>query len=136
MAGPSTYRTRLSLRVAVALAGALWMATLAFLAQHPEVAPQTLLSAAAFATFFALSGAHYDRLAITLTAEGIVFHRIGRHVPVRYDEITRITVRSGLAGTFYEVVTRRGPIRFSSLLAHHRELCDALRQRARLERHR
>jgi len=41
-------------------------------------------------------------------------------------------VQDGLAGRVYAVVTRRGLIRFTSLLDHHRELFEALREQAGL----
>ncbi len=135
MAG-ATFRTRLSLRLAVAAAGALWTATLAWLAQFPQVAPRTLLSAAAFVALFAFFSAHYERRAIIVTTDGIVLRRLGRGRRVPFDEIAGIEVRRSLAGRSYEVWTREGLVRFSSLVSHHRELFELLLARARLQRRR
>jgi hypothetical protein len=133
MAG-TTFRTRLSLRVAVAAAGALWASTLVFLAQFPEVAPRTLLSAAGFAALFAVFSARYERLAITITREGIDFRSLGKRLGVRFDEIVGIEVRRSVAGRSYEIRTPRGRLRFSSLVARDRELFELLRQGAGLQR--
>jgi len=135
MAG-TTFRTRLSLRVAVAAAGALWASTLAYLAQFPQVAPRTLLSAAAFVVLFAFFSVHYERLAIIVTGEGIVFRRLGRRLRIGFEEIAGIEVRRSIAGRSYEVRTRGGLIRFSSLVSHHGELFELLLDRARLQRRR
>ena len=54
--------------------------------------------------------------------------------PVPFEDIERIVVRDGPAGRLYAVVTRRGLIRFSSLLDHHRELFEVLREQAGLAR--
>lgn len=135
MAG-ATFRTRLSLRLAVAAAGALWTATLAYLSRFPEVAPRTLLSAAAFVALFAFFSVHYEMRAIVVTGEGIVFRRLGRRVWVRFEEIAGIEVRRSIAGRSYEVRTREGPVRFSSLVSRHGELFQLLLDRARLQRRR
>lgn len=135
MAG-TTFRTRLSLRLAVAAAGALWTSTLAYLAQFPQVTPRTLLSAAAFVALFGFFSVHYERLAIIVTGEGIVVRRLGRRLGVRFEEIAGIEVRRSIAGRSYEVRTRGGPIRFSSLVSRHGELFELLLDRARLQRRR
>lgn len=135
MAG-TTFRTRLSLRLAVAAAGALWTATLAYLAQFPGVTPRTLLSAAAFVALFAFFSVLYERRAIIVTGEGIVLRRLGRRLRVPFEEIAGIEVRRSIAGRSYEVRTRGGLVRFSSLVSHHGELFELLRARARLQRRR
>ncbi len=132
----TTFRTRSSLRLAVAAAGALWTSTLAYLAQFPEVAPRTLLSAAAFVALFGFFSVHYERRAIIVTRDGIVLRRLGPVVRVRFEEIAGIEVRRSLAGRSYEVRTRDGLVRFSSLVSRHGELFELLRERARLERRR
>ncbi len=133
MAGARTYRTRLALRLSVMAAAAIWAATLLLLVQYPEVTPRTLLSATAFLVFFVLFSAYYDRLAITVTGDGIVVSRMWRRFAVRFEEILRIEVRVGVAGTIYQVLTRRGLVHFSSLFARHRELFDLLRDKAGLQ---
>ena len=132
----TTFRTRLSLRLAVAAAGAFWTSTLAYLAQFPQVAPRTLLSAAAFVALFAFFTIHYERRAIIVTGEGIVFRQLGTRRRVRFEEIAGIVVRSSIAGRSYELRTSEGLIRFSSLVSHHGELFELLLARARLQRRR
>jgi hypothetical protein len=135
MSGDATYRTRLDLRLAVTAAAVLWAAALTVLVQNLEqVQPRVLLGAAGFLAFFAVFSAYYGRLGVTVKPEGIVVSRFFGAVPVRYEEIVRIEVRQGFAGTLYQVRTRRGPIQFTSVLARHRELFDLLRQRAGLDR--
>ena len=91
-----------------------------------------LLSSLAFLAFFIVFGAHYGRMAVVVTPECIVFCSFFRRVPVRWDEILKVEVRPGLAGTLYAVLTRRGLVQFSSLLARHREVFQLLLERARL----
>jgi hypothetical protein len=135
MSGVATYRTRLDLRLAVTAAAVLWAAALTVLVQNLEqVQPRVLLGAAGFLTFFAVFSAYYGRLGVTVKPEGIVVSRFFGAVPVRYEEIVRIEVRQGIAGTLYQVRTRRGPVQFTSVLARHRELFDLLRHRAGLDR--
>ena len=135
MSGEGTYRARLDLRLAVTAAAVLWAAALAVLVQNPEqVQPRVLLGAAGFLAFFAVFSAYYGRLGVTVKPEGIVVSRLFGTVPVRWEEIVRIDVRQGLAGTLYQLRTRRGPVEFTSVLARHRELFDLLRQRAGLDR--
>ncbi len=134
MAGARTYRTRLPLRVAVMAAALVWAGTLALLVQFPDVAPRTLWSATAFLVFFIVFSAYYDRLAITVTGDGIVVSRLWNRVPVRFEDILRIEVHQGFAGTMYDVLTRRGLVQFSSLFARHQELFDLLLEKAELQR--
>jgi hypothetical protein len=131
-----TYRTRLSLRVAMFAAAALWAAVLAALAHFPGAPFGTVLSAVAFLAFFIAFGAHYDRMSIVVTPEGLVFHSVFRRLPVRWDDILRVEVHPGLAGPLYAVLTRRGLVQFSGLLARHRELFQVLLERAGLARSR
>ncbi len=135
MAEARTFRTRLPLRIAVLLAAALWAGVLAALLQAPAVAgPQAVLGAAAFLVFFAAFSFAYGRTWIALTPGGLVAATPFHVRPVPFGEIERIVVRDGLAGRDYAVVTRRGLIRFSSLLEHHRELFEALLERTGLAR--
>jgi hypothetical protein len=135
MASPLTFRALLPLRLAVMAAAAFWGSTVVLLVQHDgAVAPGTLLSAGGFLVFFLVFSAHYGRMAITVTVDGIVVSRFFGSLPVPFDDIVGIEVHRGLAGTIYEVLTRRGLIHFSSLLARHRELFDLLRERAELQR--
>jgi hypothetical protein len=132
MDGARTYRTRLPLRVAVAAAAAFWTVALVALARLPGVEPRLLLGAAAFVLFFAAFSVVYGKTSITVTADGIVaatpFHR----ERVCFDDILQIVVRDGLGGRVYSVLTRRGPVHFTSLFSRHRELFELLLERAGL----
>lgn len=118
----------------MAAAAALWGAVLAALAlaPSPAVPAGTIVSAAAFLAFFVLFSAHYDRTWIDVTPDGLVFHSVFRRLPVRWDEIVAVEVRTGIVGTLYAVLTRRGRVQFTSLLARHRELLHLVLERAGL----
>jgi hypothetical protein len=127
-----TYRTRLSLRVAVAFAGAFWLAMAIVLAQAPGTPATAVAGAAAFAAFFATASVLYARSSITVTPEGIIAASPLRRRPVAFDDILRIVVRDGLGGRVYAVFTRRGLVQFTSLFARHRELFETLLERSEL----
>jgi hypothetical protein len=128
------YRTRLPLRVAVALAAALWGAVLLVLLASPQTELRTTLSAAAFTAFFATFTVVYGRTSITVTPEGIVAASPLRTRPVPFEDILEVVVQDGLGGRVYAVFTRRGLVRFTSLFARHRELFETLLERAELRR--
>jgi hypothetical protein len=127
-----TYRTRLSLRVAVAFAGAFWLAMAIVLAQAPGTPATAVAGAAAFAAFFATASVLYARSSITVTRQGIIAASALRRRPVAFEDILRIVVRDGLGGRVYAVFTRRGLVQFTSLFSRHRELFDTLLERAEL----
>jgi hypothetical protein len=127
------YRARLPLRLAVALACLFWTAVLGVLLVSPDAEAHAILGAAAFVAFFASFTFVYLRTSITVTGDGIVsatpFHRR----PVRFQDILEIVVQDGLGGRVYGVLTRAGPVQFTSMFARHRELFELLRERAELE---
>jgi hypothetical protein len=127
-----TYRTRLSLRLAVALAAAFWAGMVVALLRLPGSAPGAVLGSAAFAAFFIASWIGYQRSWIAVTADGIVASSPLRRKPVPFDDILRIVVRDGLGGRVYAVFTRRGLVHFTSLFARHRELFETLLRRSAL----
>jgi hypothetical protein len=129
-----TYRTRLPLRVAVALAAALWGGVLVVLLASPKTELRTILSAAAFTVFFVTFTVVYGRTSITVTPDGIVAASPLRTRPVPFGEILEIIVQDGLGGRVYAVITRRGLVRFTSLFAGHGELFETLLERAELKR--
>jgi hypothetical protein len=129
-----TYRTRLWIRFAMVAAVAFWGAVLAALARFPDAPAGTVLAAAGFLAFFVAYSAVYDLTTIAVGPEGVVFRGVLRRVPVRWDEIVRVEVHIGLAGTLYAVLTRRGLVRFTSVLARHRELFQLLLDRGTLQR--
>ncbi len=129
-----TYRTRLWLRVAVLGGVALWTAVAAFVLGHPQAGAPVGVAALAFVAFFAAYAALYDRTAVFVTAEGFVFRSLFRSVRVRSEEILGVRVVHALGATTYAVRTPRGLLRFTSLLARHRELLGVLQERAGLAR--
>jgi hypothetical protein len=131
---PRTFRARLSLRLALAAAAVVWAAALAALAFLPGAPWASVASALAFLAFFLCYSAHYGRMAVVVRPDGVVFRSVFRQLRVTWDEILKVEVRVGLAGTLYAVLTRRGCVQFSSLLARHRELCQLMLDRAGLVR--
>jgi hypothetical protein len=129
-----TFRTRLWLRLAMLCAAAFWAAVLAALARFPAAPAASVLSAAGFLVFFVCYSAVYDRTAVLVGPDGLVFRSVLRRTPVRWDEIVRVEVHTGAAGTLYAVLTRRGLVRFTSLIARHRELFQLLLDRGALSR--
>ncbi len=131
---PRTYRTRLALRLAVGLAACVWAAALVVLLRLPARDPRLVVGAAALVLFFAASTVVYERKSITVTRAGIVAASAFRgQRPIAWDEILQVVVRDGLGGREYAVVTRRGPVHFTSLVARHRELFEILLERAGLQ---
>jgi hypothetical protein len=127
-----TYRTRLSLRLAVALAAAFWAGMLTVLVRAPGTPASAVVGAAGFALFFVASYVLYARSSITVTPDGIVAASPLRRRPVPFDEIVEIVVRDGLGGRVYAVFTRRGLVQFTSLFGRHRELFETLLERSSL----
>lgn len=132
MPGARTYRTRLPLRIAVAAAAAFWTAALVALARLPGAELRVVLGAAGFVLFFVAFTVVYVKTSITVTGEGIVAATPFRRVRVRFEDILQIVVRDGVGGRVYSVLTRRGPVHFTSLFARHRELFELLLERANL----
>jgi hypothetical protein len=130
--GARTYRTRLPLRIAVAAAAVFWAVVLVALAGAPGIELRVVVSAGAFSLFFVAFTVVYGKTSITVTSDGIVAATPLRRVPVRFDEILQIVVRDGVGGRVYSVLTRRGPVHFTSLFSRHRELFELLLERADL----
>lgn len=127
-----TYKTWLPLRLAVGVAAGFWAAALALLVEVPGTSPALIVGAAAFVAFFAAFTVVYGRTSITVTPEGLVAATPFRRRPVRFDEIQRVVVQEGFAGRVYAILTRRGPVHFTSLFARHRELFELILERASL----
>ncbi len=130
--GARTFRTRLALRIAVVLAACAWAAALVVLLRVPGTDARLVAGAAGLVLFFAGSAVVYERTSITVTGEGIVAASAVRRRRIPWDDILQVVVRDGLGGREYAVVTRHGPVHFTSLLAGHRELFDLLLARAAL----
>lgn len=127
-----TYRIRLGLRIACALAALFWAGMLAAVLRAPGTGAAPALAAAGFVVFFVWSYLLYARTWIAVGEGGIVAASPLRRRAVPFEDILRIVVRDGPAGRVYAVFTRRGLVHFTSLLARHRELFETLRQRAAL----
>lgn len=132
MGGTRTYRTSLPLRIAVAIAAVFWAAVLVALAGAPGIELRVVVSAGAFSLFFVAFTVVYGKTSITVTSDGIVAATPLRRVRIRFDEILQIVVRDGVGGRVYSVLTRRGPVHFTSLFARHAELFELLLERADL----
>lgn len=131
MDGPRTYRTRLALRVACALAAALWAAVFAVVLRLPGSGPSAA-AALGFSLFFVASYLLYARTWIAVGPRGLVASSPLRRRPVPFDDILEVVVRDGLGGRIYAVVTRRGLVHFTSLIARHGELFETILERAGL----
>jgi hypothetical protein len=127
-----TFRTWLPLRLALWGAAGFWAGAFAVLARAPGARGLLVVGAAALFAFFVASGVIYGRTFITVTPEGIVAATPFRRRPVPYDEILRVVVHDGVGGRVYAVLTRRGPIHFTSLVSRHRELLELILERAAL----
>lgn len=127
-----TFRTRLSLTIAVGAAAVFWAGVFFVLVTAPGVELRAIASAGAFLVFFVVFTLVYVRTSITVTREGIVAESPFRRRPVRFEEIVGIVVQDGLGGRVYAVLTRRGRVEFTSLFAGHRELFQLLLERASL----
>jgi hypothetical protein len=130
--GVRIYRTLLPLRIAVSLAACVWASALVLLLRIPGADLRLVAGSAALVLFFAASAVVYGRTSITVTGDGIVAASAFRRRPVPWEDILQVVVRDGLGGREYAVLTRRGPVHFTSLLARHRELFELLLERAEL----
>jgi hypothetical protein len=126
-----TFRTWLPLRLALWAAAGFWAAALGLLVREGG-SPALVAGSAAFVAFFATSAVAYGRTAIRVTPDGIVASTPFRRRPVRWEDVLRVVVRDGVGGRVYSILTRRGPIHFTSLFARHRELCQLVLERAGL----
>ena len=127
-----TFRTWLPLRVALWAAAGFWAAAFVVLVKAPGTRALPVAGAAALVAFFVASAVIYGRTSITVTRDGIVAATPFRRRPVRYDDILRVVVRDGVGGRVYALLTRRGPIHFTSMFSRHRELAELIQERAAL----
>lgn len=127
-----TYRTRLGLRIACALAAAFWAGMFAAVLRLPGAGASAAAGALGFAAFFVVSYVLYARTWIAVGPGGLVASSPLRRRPVPFEDVLEVVVRDGLGGRIYAVVTRRGLVQFTSLIARHRELCETILERAGL----
>lgn len=131
--GPAeTFRTRFLVRAVVLAADTLWIAVFAALFSQRGAPSQAFFSAAFFIALFSVCGWFYQRLAFTVTGSGLTVRSLSVEEHIAFEDILRVDVHPSLVGTSYAVRTRRGPLRFSSLLDGHQRLCDRLVEAANL----
>jgi hypothetical protein len=130
--GARTYRIRLGLRLACALAAAFWGAVSAALLWLPGGGLRPASGALGFALFFVASYLLYARTWIAVGPRGFVAASPLRRRPVPFEDVLEIVVRDGIGGRVYAVITRRGLFHFTSLVARHRELFETLLEGAGL----
>jgi hypothetical protein len=131
--GARTFRTWLPLRLALVGAGVFWAAAVVVLLRVPGTSAGIVAGAAGLVAFFVASAFVYGRTSITVTGEGLIAATPFRRRPVRWEDVVRVVVHDGLGGRVYAVLTRRGPVHFTSLLARHRELLELILERADVE---
>jgi hypothetical protein len=127
-----TYRIRLGLRLACAAAALFWAGMFAAVVRAPGAGLAPAAGAAGFAVFFVWSYLLYARTWIAVGPRGIVAASPLRRRPVAFDDILQIVVCDGPGGRLYSVMTRRGLVRFTSLVARHQELFETLVARSGL----
>lgn len=130
---PETFRARSLLRAIVLGADTLWiMVLLALITGGSGATPRAVISAFFFIALFTGCSAFYERLTVTVSERSVTVRTfIDEHV-VAFADILRVDVLPGLLGTSYSIRTRRGPVRFDSLLEDHQRLCTLIIDRAGL----
>ncbi len=127
-----TFRARFLVRFVVLAADTLWIAVFAALLRQRGAPSQSFFSAAFFIALFSVCAFFYQRLTFTVTGEGLIVRSLVVEEHIAFEDILRVDVEPGLVGTSYAVRTRRGPLRFTSLLDGHERLCGRLVAAARL----
>ena len=130
-AGRQVFRPRRVLAIVMAGAGLLWIAVLLYLLSFDGVPLRTVLSAAFFVVFFALSLAYYGRTRIVVVARGITYRGMVRTRRFSFDDIRKVDVLPGPV-TVYAVRGRAGLVHFTSFFQHHQRLAQLLVDRAGL----
>jgi hypothetical protein len=113
-------------------AATLWIAVLLALIAMHGATRSSYFSAAFFVALFTACSLFYNRLAFTVSENGVTVRTVAMERTVPFDAIVRVDVVPGLIGTSYAVRTRAGSLTFSSLLAGHQRLCDLIVRGARL----
>lgn len=121
-----TFRPSRTLIGLLAGSAACWLAVLLLLLNLPGVAGQTYLAVFFFIGFFGVFIVHYATQAIVVSSTGLVVRRLFGLQAFDFQDIVKIDVYPGPAMTIYDIVTRRGPIQFSSWFRDHRELLDLI----------
>lgn len=129
---PETFRPRALLRTVVVAADTLWIGVLFALLLMRGATNGAFLSAAFFVALFSACAWFYQRLAFTVSQDGLTVRTLNDERTFRFDDILRVDVLPGLVGTSYAVRTRLGSLRFDSLLGGHERLCALIVRQAGL----
>ena len=132
MGADRTFRPSGALIGILAASAACWVGVLAFLVSLRGVGGQTYLSVFFFIGFFGVFLVHYSTQSILVHSTGLVVRRFLGLQSFDFKDIVEIEVHPGPGMTIYDVITRRGPIQFSSWFHGHRELLDLIVEGARL----
>jgi hypothetical protein len=131
-ASPRVYRVHLALQLALAAGGIFWAAMGAALWPSRALVSGTILGCLGFALFFALAWGLHARMRIVVDERSVSYRGPFKRLQVPFADILKVDMVRGLAITVYLVVTRHGPILFSSNFSAHRDLLRLLCARSGL----
>jgi hypothetical protein len=129
---PETFRPWMALRTVVMAADTLWIGVFVALSVMHGATQSAYLSAAFFIALFSACAFFYNRLAFTVSDDGLTVRTLSLERTFRFEDILRVDVLPGLVGKSYAIRTRAGSLTFSSLLAGHQRLCELIVRRANL----
>ncbi len=129
--GPQVFRPRRIFAAVMSGATALWIGVLLYLFHFDGVPAQTILTAAFFVVFFAVSLTYYARSAVFVDARGVTFRGMLRTRRFAFSEICKVQVLPGPV-TVYAVGVRECFVHFTSFFSQHRRLMELLVERAGL----
>ncbi len=132
MGADRTFRPSGALIAVLAAAAACWLGVLALLTTLSGVEGRTWMSVFFFIGFFAVFLVHYGTQSILVHSSGLVVRRFLGLQSFDFSDIVEIDVHPGPGMTIYDVITRRGPIQFSSWFRGHEELLALIVEGARL----
>jgi hypothetical protein len=130
--GDRVFRPSTALIATLGAAVLCWLGVLGLLLRLHGVPGKTYLSVFFFIGFFGVFIVHYSTQAIVVYREGLVVRRFRELQAFSFEDIMKVDVTPGLAMTLYDVMTRQGPIQFSSWFRGHRELLSLIVSGAKL----
>lgn len=133
MGSDRTFRPSAALIAVLAGAAVCWLGVLALLVNLRGVEGKTYLTVFFFIGFFGVFLVYYSTQAIVVHSSGLVVRRFLALTSFDFQDILEVEVHPGPAMTVYDVITRQGPIQFSSWFRGHKELLDLIIRGARLE---
>jgi hypothetical protein len=116
----------------VLAADTLWIGVFLALIVMQGANQSSFLSAAFFIILFTACATFYNRLAFTISENGLTVRTLSNERHFDFDDILAVEVAPGLIGPSYAVRTRLGSLQFSSLLAGHERLCSLIVRNAHL----